>query len=117
MHPRFNFASTNCRLDYKFQENRPFFLILFKYAQSLETRACTRTAFEISKFILNVNPIDDPLGMVLVMDYYALRCRQTDWLIKFFEFYGDDRNLKQLPNMLYSYALALFLQEGGEYSF
>ncbi|CAD7002304.1 unnamed protein product [Ceratitis capitata] len=112
LHPSFSLTSGNCRLDYRRQENRSFFITLFKHAQYLEARACCRTAFELAKLILNLNPEVDPLAIVLIIDYYALRSKQHAWLIKFYEEYDVVRNLSQLPNMAYSYALALFCQTG-----
>ncbi|XP_054735841.1 transcription factor 25 [Anastrepha obliqua] len=112
LHPSFSLTSGNCRLDYRRQENRSFFITLFKHAQYLEARACCRTAFELSKLILSLNPEVDPLAIVLIIDYYALRSKQYAWLIKFYEEYDAVRNLSQLPNMAYSYALALFCQTG-----
>lgn len=58
----------------------------------------------------------DPLAMILVMDYYAIRSKQYNWLIDFFEEQNVKRNLAQLPNMSYSYALALYLHDGGKYN-
>lgn len=115
LHPSFSLTNGNCRLDYKRQENRAMFVVLFKHAQYLEARACCRTAFEISKLILSLNPDVDPLAMVLIIDYYALRSKQYNWLVKFYEEYDAIRNLSQLPNMAYSYALALFCLNGGLY--
>lgn len=117
LHPCFSLTSGNCHLDYRYRENRAFFLLLFKYARGLEARACTRTAFEIAKLLWNLNPYMDPLAMVLVMDYYAIRAKQYSWLIDFYEEHNKRRNLSQLPNMAYSYALALFLQQGGKFAF
>ncbi|XP_005190628.2 ribosome quality control complex subunit TCF25 isoform X1 [Musca domestica] len=112
LHPSFSLTNGNCRLDYRRQENRALFVVLFKHAQYLEARACCRTAFEISKLILSLNPDVDPLAMVLIIDYYAIRSKQHAWLVKFYEEYNVVRNLSQLPNMAYSYALALFLLHG-----
>lgn len=114
LHPSFSLTNGNCRLDYRRQENRSLFVVLFKHAQYLEARACCRTAFEISKLILSLNPDVDPLAMVLIIDYYAIRSKQHGWLVKFYEEYNVIRNLSQLPNMAYSYALALFLLNGGK---
>lgn len=108
LHPSFSLVSGNSRLDYNRQENRGFFIVLFKQAQYVEARSCCRTAFELSKLILSLNPDVDPLGMVLIIDYYALRSKQYAWLVKFYEEWDAKRNLSQLPNMAYSYALALF---------
>ncbi|XP_065359710.1 ribosome quality control complex subunit TCF25 [Calliphora vicina] len=112
LHPSFSLTNGNCRLDYKRQENRAMFVVLFKHAQYLEARACCRTAFEISKLILSLNPDVDPLAMVLIVDYYALRSKQYNWLVKFYEEYDAIRNLSQLPNLAYSYALALYCLQG-----
>uniref|UniRef100_A0A6P4EG20 Transcription factor 25 isoform X1 n=1 Tax=Drosophila rhopaloa TaxID=1041015 RepID=A0A6P4EG20_DRORH len=107
LHINFSLTSGNCRLDYRRQENRSFYIVLFKHAQYLEERACSRTAFEISKLVLSLQPDMDPLAMILVIDYYALRSKQFGWLVEFYEEYNAARNLNQLPNMAYSYALAL----------
>ncbi|EDV40388.1 uncharacterized protein Dana_GF23957, isoform A [Drosophila ananassae] len=112
LHINFSLTSGNCRLDYRRQENRSFFIVLFKHAQYLEERACSRTAFEISKLILSLQPDTDPLAMILVIDYYALRSKQFGWFVEFYEEYNAARNLNQLPNMAYSYALALHTLHG-----
>lgn len=107
-HPSFSLSSGHSRLDYRRQENRSLYIVLFKHAQYLEGRACARTALEISKLILSFDPINDPLAMILVVDYYALRSKQYDWLIQLYDEWETKNNLSQLPNMAYSYALALF---------
>ncbi|EDV96286.1 transcription factor 25 [Drosophila grimshawi] len=112
VHINFSLTSGNSRLDYRRQENRAFFIVLFKHAQYLEERACCRTAFEISKLLLSLQPDVDPLAMILVVDYYALRSKQFGWLVEFYELYNASRNLAQLPNMAYSYALALYTLHG-----
>ncbi|XP_017137176.1 transcription factor 25 [Drosophila miranda] len=112
LHINFSLTSGNCRLDYRRQENRSFYIVLFKHAQYLEERACSRTAFEISKLLLSLQPETDPLAMILVIDYYALRSKQFGWLVEFYEEYNVARNLSQLPNMAYSYALALYTLHG-----
>ncbi|XP_030373230.1 transcription factor 25 [Scaptodrosophila lebanonensis] len=112
LHINFSLTSGNSRLDYRRQENRAFFIVLFKHAQYMEERACCRTAFEISKLVLSLQPDVDPLAMILVIDYYALRSKQYDWLVDYYEQQNVARNLSQLPNMAYSYALALFLLHG-----
>lgn len=107
-HTLFNVTSGVCRFDYKRQENRAFFITLFKHAQYLESRAFSRTALEISKLLLSLDPINDPLAMILVIDFYAIRAKQYEWLIQIYNEWETSNNLSQLPNMAYSYALALF---------
>lgn len=110
-HSMFNLTSGNCRLDYRRQENRSLYVVLFKHAQYLEGRACPRTALEISKLIMTLEPDHDPLAMILVVDHYALRAKQYSWIIQLFLEWDSTNNLSQLPNMAYSYALALFYSQ------
>lgn len=109
----FNLTTAECRLDYRRQENRGFFIVLFKHAQYLEARACARTALEVGKLIFSLDPEGDPLAMMLLLDFYAMRAKQYRWFI---QLYQEWENLKcspnQLPNMAYSYALCWFYEYG-----
>lgn len=107
-HSMFSLTQGNCRLNYKRQENRAIFIVLFKHSQYLENRACSRTALEIAKLILTFDPINDPLAIILLIDFYALRSKQYDWLIQLYHEWELTNNLSQLPNMTFSNALALF---------
>ncbi len=51
-HLSFNFTSGNCRLDYRVQENRSFFIALFRYVFYVASRSCYRSALEYSKMLL-----------------------------------------------------------------
>lgn len=107
-HSMFSVTSGNCRLDYRRQENRGFFIVLFKHAQFLAARACPRTALELSKLILSLDPENDPLAIILLIDFYALRSKQHDFLIQLYKEWEASHNLQLLPNMAYSFALALY---------
>lgn len=113
-HPSFCSLTGNSRVDYRRQENRSLYIALFKHAQYLEGRACSRTALEIAKLILTFDPVNDPLAMILIVDYYALRAKQYEWLVKLYDEWDPTNNLSQLPNMAYSYALALFYLHKGQ---
>eukprot|EP00094_Tigriopus_californicus_P004563 TCALIF_04395-PA protein Name:"Similar to TCF25 Transcription factor 25 (Homo sapiens)" AED:0.08 eAED:0.08 QI:269/0.62/0.55/1/1/1/9/131/672 len=93
-HPMFNLATGNCRLYYRVQVNR----------------ACHRTALEFCKLILSLDPEADPMGILLLIDFYAIRAQQHNWLIQFFNEWDPTRNLSQLPNWAYSIAIAYFAQ-------
>ncbi|QQP58189.1 Uncharacterized protein FKW44_003423, partial [Caligus rogercresseyi] len=58
--------------------------------------------------ILSLDPVIDPLGIFLLIDFYAIKARQFSWFISFFHEYEKSRNLIQLPNFAYSLALAYF---------
>jgi len=107
-HPCFNFASGQCHLDYRRQENRALFISLFRHMHFVGSRACYRTALEICKVLLTLDPSSDPLAIVLLIDFYALRSRCNKWLVDLYTAWNPSRNLSQLPNFSYSTALATF---------
>lgn len=50
--------------------------------------------------------MDDPLAVVLCIDFYALRSSEYTWFIQFVNAYDSVRNLTQLPNIKFSLAVA-----------
>jgi len=107
-HPCFSLASGTSHLDYRRQENRAFFIALYRHLHFVGSRACYRTALELCKVLLVLDPMVDPLAIVLLVDFYALRARQNQWLVDLFTAWNPTRNLSQLPNFSYSTALATF---------
>lgn len=107
-HPCFNLVAGNCHLDYRRQENRAFFLALFRHIHFVGSRAAYRTSLELCKVLLSLDPESDPLGVVLMIDFYALRSREFQWLADIYTTWNPSRNLSQLPNFAYSTALAHF---------
>ncbi|CAF1625105.1 unnamed protein product, partial [Didymodactylos carnosus] len=55
-------------------------------------------------------PIQDPLAILLIIDYYALRSEEYDFLLKFYNEQNNRLNLDGLPNFAYSISLALYHQ-------
>ncbi|XP_062965564.1 ribosome quality control complex subunit TCF25 isoform X2 [Cynocephalus volans] len=108
-HPLFSLTSGTCRLDYRRPENRSFYLALYKQMSFLEKRGCPCTALEYCKLILSLEPDDDPLCMLLLIDHLALRARNYEYLIRLFQEWEVHRNLSQLPNFAFSVPLAYFL--------
>uniref|UniRef100_A0A8C6D3W3 Transcription factor 25 n=1 Tax=Moschus moschiferus TaxID=68415 RepID=A0A8C6D3W3_MOSMO len=108
-HSLFSLTSGTCRLDYRRPENRSFYLALYKQMSFLEKRGCPRTALEYCKLILSLEPDEDPLCMLLLIDHLALRARSYEYLIRLFEEWEAHRNLSQLPNFAFSVPLAYFL--------
>ncbi|XP_062817767.1 ribosome quality control complex subunit TCF25 [Anolis carolinensis] len=108
-HPVFSLTSGTCRLDYRRPENRAFYLALFKHMVFLERRGCPRTALEFCKLILSLDPENDPLCMLLIIDLLSLRAREYAFLTRLFREWEGHRNLSQLPNFAFSVPLAHFL--------
>ncbi|XP_063169216.1 ribosome quality control complex subunit TCF25 [Candoia aspera] len=107
-HPVFSLTSGTCRLDYRHPENRAFYLALFKHLLFLERRGCPRTALEVCKLVLSLDPENDPLCMLLMVDLLSLRAREYVFLIRMFQEWEGHRNLSQLPNFAFSVPLAYF---------
>ncbi|XP_076808959.1 ribosome quality control complex subunit TCF25-like isoform X2 [Clavelina lepadiformis] len=107
-HSCFNLTTGMCRLPYKYQENRCLYLSLYKHMNFVSQRGCNRTALELCKVLLSLDPEEDPLGSILELDHFALRAAEYEYLIKFASEWGVSRNLTQLPNWAYSLALAHF---------
>eukprot|EP00111_Clytia_hemisphaerica_P019135 TCONS_00056507-protein len=109
-HTLFNIALGTCRLNYKRAESRPFFLALFRHIKYVGDRACYRTALEFCKLLLGLDPEEDPLCTLLMIDYYAIKAEEYAYFIQLFDEYETLRNISMLPNFLYSFALAKFYQ-------
>ena len=73
-------------------------------------KGCWKTAFELGKFIINLSFQQDPIGMLHILDFLALRAEEYDFIAEF-----AAKCLKDtLPNWLYSQALALFLRNDSQ---
>ncbi|KAH9637311.1 hypothetical protein HF086_006955 [Spodoptera exigua] len=106
-HPLFILSQNNVRLDYKYMENRPFHVAMLKYVYLLSNKACHRTALEIAKMLLLLDP-NDPLALLALIDILALRAREHEWLIDAIRYFDRQREAKLLFNIKYSNALAHF---------
>lgn len=59
-------------------------------------RACYRTALELCKVLLSLDPDGDPLAVILAIDFYALRAQEYEWLIWISTEWESTRNLCQV---------------------
>ncbi|XP_038216609.1 uncharacterized protein LOC119835705 [Zerene cesonia] len=106
-HPCFTLTGRRCRLEYKYIENRPFHVALLKYLHLLTNRACHRTALEIAKALLNLDP-SDPLAVIFIIDTLALRAREHKWLNEAVEYWNTTREGEYLFNLQFSRAMCCF---------
>lgn len=94
--------------------NRTFGNCLVKYIDILGRKGCARTALEVCKFLLNLDPLNDPFGVLLRIDFYAIRAKEFDWIKKFTKNFYKERSEKGfstlllLPNLLLTQCLAQF---------
>lgn len=58
--------------------------------------------------ILSLEPENDPLAVILVIDFFALRAKEYAWLLELASEWESTKNLSQLPNFAFSTAIAHF---------
>jgi hypothetical protein len=99
--------------------NQIFFRALLKFIVILTKRACYKAAFEFTKLLLRISPVEDPVGALMLIDHTALSAGRYDWFIDFARlfgkhYFGQRFSVLLFPNTLYSFALALFRQQSRE---
>ncbi|XP_067928333.1 ribosome quality control complex subunit TCF25-like [Watersipora subatra] len=107
-HPLFNLSTGKCRLKYTNWENRGIFLALFRHIMNVGNRGCYRTSLEYCKLLLGLDPDVDPLCVLLMIDFYALRSEEFSYLLQLYQLWNPARNLRILPNFAFSVPLAMF---------
>eukprot|EP00980_Cylindrotheca_fusiformis_P030804 scaffold25450_cov117-Cylindrotheca_fusiformis.AAC.1 len=111
-------------MDYDQPENRSFFETLFRMVRISHVAGLPRSAIAFSKLLLSLDPLRDPMNILLILDYFVLLANTDDdneWMVEFVEskmvsIYLKDTDqskeyqagLDSLPNVSYSYALALY---------
>ncbi len=69
-------------------------------------------SFFFFNFIIGTNdsldPDGDPLSVLLMIDFYALRCEQYEYLVNLYDEWEPKKKLSLLPNFCYSVSLALY---------
>eukprot|EP01117_Protostelium_nocturnum_P009821 TRINITY_DN3505_c1_g1_i1.p1 TRINITY_DN3505_c1_g1~~TRINITY_DN3505_c1_g1_i1.p1 ORF type:complete len:644 (-),score=253.48 TRINITY_DN3505_c1_g1_i1:445-2262(-) len=110
-HAMFNPLRGNCRLPYDIEENKPFYLAIFKFITMLGREGTSRSALEYCKLLLSLD-MGDPLFILFIMDYYAVRSGQYQYVLEMYASSKmDEKRLSTLPNWNYSLALAKFKME------
>lgn len=103
-----NLAEGKARLDFRRPENREFWLAGWRYMQNLTMRATWRTVYEWAKLLLSLSSEDDPYGMLLILDQYALRARQDLDYLHLSRSAAFKERVRDLPNSQFSQGLAEF---------
>jgi len=110
-HQLFNPLLGNSCLDFQIEENRTFFLALFRYIQLMGRKGFSTTSLEYCKLLLSLN-FSDPLSVLFIIDSYSLRSQSYDFLLDLYVCPELKENgLSTLPNFVYSVALAKFYVE------
>ena len=85
-------------------------MAIFKHLVYIGLRGCYRTALEFCKLLYSLDQDSDPLAVILMVDFYAIKANEYTWFIDFFNAFEPKKNLSQLPNMAFAIALAHFYQ-------
>ena len=111
----FNVTSGQCRLDFDAVENRSLWLAIHRQINNLCQKGCWRTAFEYAKVMFSLDPLTDPHGALLWLDFLSVKSGQYDWIINVFNEwpYKDSPHftIDHLPGLYWSKALATYLQQ------
>jgi len=106
-HGKFDLSSGRSRLPFHIVENQMVYVALQKHIKNIGRRSCWQSTFECSKFLLSLDPIQDPMFALLTLDYYALQAKQYEWLINFSKLFTFQKcNLRLYPNFAFNVAIA-----------
>ncbi|KAL4080118.1 transcriptional repressor TCF25-domain-containing protein [Scleroderma yunnanense] len=121
----FSFTSGTNRLDFDFVENRPFFLAIHQQVIDLQRRGCPRSAFEHARLLFSLQPLADPHGALLHLDFLSAKAGMGHWLLDVWKVYqccrdnigeGEEYiNPSVLPGWAYTRALILRGKEKMKY--
>ncbi|KAK6332927.1 hypothetical protein TWF696_002944, partial [Orbilia brochopaga] len=99
-------AAGSARVGFHRFEDRELFFAGWRYIFSLSRRGLWRTGLEFVRLLLQMDPLRDPLCLVLLVDQYALKSRTPEVLLEL----AETPLLKDVwqlnPNIAYSVALA-----------
>ncbi|WYZ36781.1 hypothetical protein EsH8_II_000287 [Colletotrichum jinshuiense] len=104
------------RLDFRRPENRELWLAGYTYLKSLIRKGTHRTALEWAKLLYSLDP-NDPYGMKYFIHALAIRARQAQWLVDFFntpEFVADETDDVYLKQTLVLAKLQIGDTEGAK---
>ena len=110
----FNDSGEDCMLDPSYNAfTNLFFKAVFKFMVILAKKGCYKAALEYGKLLLKLNPLEDPMGALLMIDHFALSASRFGFLKEFTERFGEyyfnkQASLLLYPNYIFSYAMCLF---------
>lgn len=90
-----------------------FLKSILKFTLILLKRSCYKVSLNFTKLLLKLNPVDDPMGSLIMIDHVAILAKDFDWLENFIHSYGNDyitkgTSIKLYPNFIYSFSLCKF---------
>jgi len=98
--------------------NQVFYNLLLSRTHAMSRSGAPNSAFEMCKLIFTLSvEDDDPVHVLLFVDFYAIRAAQYAWLTDTLDKLSGSKRLKhftKLPNLMYNKALCLYYQDRKE---
>ena len=88
--------------------------MIFKFVIILIKKSCFKSALGFTKLLLKLNPLQDPMGALIMMDHAAIGATKYSYLEEFVLTFGhryfseDNCSILLYPNYLFSLALSRF---------
>ncbi len=73
-------AEKEILIDIDRKPNSELFSTLFRIMQTSGMTGLYANALAVGRFLLSLDPLRDPMGVLLILDYYALACRRNTLL-------------------------------------
>jgi len=70
-------AENEILIDIDREPNAELFSTLFRIMQTSGMTGLYPNALAVGRFLLSLDPLRDPMGVLLILDYYALACRRS----------------------------------------
>ena len=70
-------ANNDIFMDVHHPPNSGFFACLFRIMQTSGMSGCHPNALAVGRYLLSLDPLRDPMGVLLILDYYALASRRS----------------------------------------
>ncbi|OAF68637.1 hypothetical protein A3Q56_03636 [Intoshia linei] len=109
----FSPANVSNRLSFDWQPNRTYFLTLLCRIKMAHDMKCFPVSLELCKYVLSLNPID-PLGVMMMIDYYMLITKNYSFMLKFQEKFAVSKRIHLFPNWAYSLSFCYFKAQNFE---
>jgi hypothetical protein len=98
-------------MDYQKHGNKQFFATLFRLIRVSYVAGLTRTSLAAAQLLLSLDPLRDPMNVLLSIDHFALMCNTDScntWLVDFVESKRVSLN-HTFIKVLFKYLLSLLL--------
>lgn len=107
-----------CILDSESDLDLLFMRSLLKFIVILLKKSLFQTSFSFTKLLLRLNPKEDPMGGLIMIDHVAILSKNFDWFINFTRTFAEDylttgTTIALYPNIIYSLSICCLEKQFG----